>query len=121
MNQISSTTLKKDFSIDASYELALFIWKINNTITFKHNPLFCAEKTENCVTYPLKFEPCKNDGHSSILFAVKTCQQFHSNRIPVVKKTWGKYYNKVIYFSDENGAFYFLFSYKYLFKLYYIL
>lgn len=41
----------------------------------------------------------------SIYFAVKTCEKYHKERVPVVKKTWAQYASNVEFFSDEAGRY----------------
>lgn len=42
---------------------------------------------------------------SAIYFAVKTCQKYHHDRVPVVKNTWAKHAEYLHFFSDVQGAF----------------
>lgn len=39
----------------------------------------------------------------SLFFAVKTYHKFHVNRVKIVKRTWGKYAENLLFFSDKNG------------------
>ncbi|KTF75305.1 hypothetical protein cypCar_00014551 [Cyprinus carpio] len=57
------------------------------------------EPLKSDFTIDLKHEgqPVKSD---NIFVAVKTCKKFHSDRVPVVKKTWGKQASLLEYYSD---------------------
>ena len=44
----------------------------------------------------------------NIYFAVKTCAKFHTERIPVIKRTWAKYATNIGYFSDVVGTITFI-------------
>lgn len=39
----------------------------------------------------------------SIYFAVKTCDKFHADRVPVLQSTWGRDAVHIEYFSDKIG------------------
>lgn len=47
-----------DFSIDASYEFANYIFNKGNGTRLTHVPEFCGFFTTNCVTYPKGFHAC---------------------------------------------------------------
>ncbi|XP_060850332.1 beta-1,3-glucosyltransferase isoform X1 [Rhopalosiphum padi] len=94
-------TLGSDFSIDASYELALVINK-----KIQHLPLkFCLKLSPDCIVHPLsERSDCTHYGKvtkDSIYFAVKTCSKFHSDRVPVLQSTWGRDAVHIEYFSDK--------------------
>jgi UDP-glucose:O-linked fucose beta-1,3-glucosyltransferase len=38
------------------------------------------------------------------LFAVKTCQLFHNSRLQIVRETWGKVAENIIYVSDVENS-----------------
>ncbi|XP_063925749.1 beta-1,3-glucosyltransferase isoform X1 [Zophobas morio] len=96
-------TPHSDFEIDSSHELALFIWDKGKGEVLTNDNAFCIQQdNNNCASYPLTFQPCgalvEKD---SIYFAVKTCEKYHKERVPVVKKTWAQYASNVEFFSDE--------------------
>ncbi|XP_006620379.2 beta-1,3-glucosyltransferase [Apis dorsata] len=92
---------KDDFSIDASYEFASFVLRIDKGIRLTHVPQICVISSSECATYPRFFHPCDSSITSkNIYFAVKTCAKFHIERIPIIKKTWAKYAINIGYFSD---------------------
>ncbi|XP_026478271.1 LOW QUALITY PROTEIN: beta-1,3-glucosyltransferase-like [Ctenocephalides felis] len=99
--KLSRHPIQNDFSIDASHELSLFILDITKLIHVKE---FCSKKNEieNCATFPRPFETC---GHmvsqAALYFAVKH-REFHKERLPVVKSTWGDKAQNVIYFSEKQ-------------------
>lgn len=98
---INVETFGSDFSIDASYELALVINK-----KIEHLPLkFCLKLSPDCIVHPLsERSDCTHYGKvtkDSIYFAVKTCSKFHSNRVPVLQSTWGRDAVHIEYFSDK--------------------
>ncbi|XP_075220376.1 beta-1,3-glucosyltransferase isoform X2 [Lycorma delicatula] len=85
-----------DFSIDASHELALSVGEPLLNLA----DVFCLENREGCATYPTKISSCgKPVPNEEIYFAVKTCLKFHKDRIPVIKKTWGKQAKHIEFFS----------------------
>lgn len=47
-----------DFSIDASHELALFIWNNGNGVPFKKESLFCIKEKPSCASFVAPFVPC---------------------------------------------------------------
>lgn len=47
----------------------------------------------------------------NIYFAVKTCNKYHKERIPVIKKTWGKHAINIGYYSDKIGKLNLIISY----------
>lgn len=49
---------KDDFSIDASYEFASFVLKIDKGIRLTHVPQICVISSSECATYPRFFHPC---------------------------------------------------------------
>ncbi|XP_066157350.1 beta-1,3-glucosyltransferase [Euwallacea fornicatus] len=96
-----------DFHIDAAHELALFIYNDGRGPMIEHNDKFCesAEDRGHCATYPKKFTSCREvTSSSSIFFAIKTCQQFHVDRVEAVKQTWYQYAEKKAFFSDAEDV-----------------
>ncbi|XP_059177419.1 beta-1,3-glucosyltransferase-like [Physella acuta] len=100
---------KADFSIDPKHELSMFIWDNGVGTTLTNIKEFCsADKSSgsHCVTrQPQKFPECgvplkKQD----LVVAVKTCQQFHETRVPIVQATWGKQAGVIEYFSDVKDS-----------------
>ncbi|XP_026993331.1 beta-1,3-glucosyltransferase isoform X2 [Tachysurus fulvidraco] len=98
---------KSDFTIDLKHEIALYIWEEGRgpALTAVHE--FCSELygsmyTEHCATTVNSYLPsCVMLVKSEDLFvAVKTCQKFHQDRVPVVKKTWAKDAALLEYYSD---------------------
>ncbi|XP_052829112.1 beta-1,3-glucosyltransferase [Octopus bimaculoides] len=95
------SNMRTDFSIDLKHELAMYIWDDGNGVALTDVPEFCNRK-QDCVTYlPLKFPQCGAPISSNDLFvAVKTCQKFHKERIPIVKSTWLREAKHVELYSD---------------------
>ncbi|KAK9297277.1 hypothetical protein QLX08_008996 [Tetragonisca angustula] len=92
---------KDDFSIDASYEFASFVLKIDKGVRLTHVSEICIISSSDCATYPRFFHSCGSSVTTeNIYFAVKTCAKFHTERIPVIKRTWAKYATNIGYFSD---------------------
>ncbi|KAK9873348.1 hypothetical protein WA026_022153 [Henosepilachna vigintioctopunctata] len=90
-----------DFSIDGSFELALFIWNNGKGHALTHDSTFCTVYNEACASFPTSFKACNSSiARNSIYFAVKTCEKFHESRIPVVLDTWAKHTEKIYFFSD---------------------
>jgi len=101
--RIQNQKLKTDFSIDHAHEFALFVWNDGNGVELTHEDKFCLEEKDDCVAYPEIIEKCDNPiDKKSIYFAVKTCEKFHKDRVPVLKKTWAKHAKFITYFSDAE-------------------
>lgn len=58
VHRLPNTTLSSDFFIDASHELALFIWNKNNGVRLRAVPYLCARKRKNCAIYGIEFPSC---------------------------------------------------------------
>ncbi|XP_072047911.1 beta-1,3-glucosyltransferase-like [Amphiura filiformis] len=121
---------KADFAIDVKHELAYYIWNDGKGTSVTHIPEFCAgnvglnldfmeddiiaegistsvnEEPQKCVTaHPSKLPMCGEPvSQDDVLFAVKTCEKFHKDRVPIVKKTWGQYAANIIYVSDIEDS-----------------
>lgn len=94
-----------DFSIDASHELALYVWQEGNGPELTHVDSFCAKSGPHCAIKPKSFVPCGDVVPSkNIYFAVKTCSKFHNERLPVVRATWGKHTPCIGLFSEVEDA-----------------
>ncbi|XP_058268338.1 beta-1,3-glucosyltransferase isoform X3 [Hemibagrus wyckioides] len=98
---------KSDFTIDLKHEIALYIWEEGRgpALTAVHE--FCSElhgspNTEHCATTVNSYLPsCGTLVKREDLFvAVKTCQKFHQDRVPVVKETWAKDAALLEFYSD---------------------
>uniref|UniRef100_A0A8C8SPF5 Beta 3-glucosyltransferase n=1 Tax=Pelusios castaneus TaxID=367368 RepID=A0A8C8SPF5_9SAUR len=105
--KLKSEPLKSDFTIDLKHEIALYIWQKGNGQQLTPVPEFCTDdlnsyKAVRCATMfsnslPLCGNPVKKE---DIFVAVKTCQKFHRDRIPIVKQTWEGEAALVEYYSD---------------------
>ncbi|KAL3269192.1 hypothetical protein HHI36_008275 [Cryptolaemus montrouzieri] len=91
-----------NFSIDKSFELALFIWNNGNGTLLEHDPAFCVQDDERtCASFAKPFQTCELAVPiNSVHFAVKTCGKFHKDRVSVVLNTWARYAHKINFFSD---------------------
>ncbi|KAI4815013.1 hypothetical protein KUCAC02_005180, partial [Chaenocephalus aceratus] len=88
--------------------VALYIWDNGNGPHLTGVPELCTEpegspQTQHCATSlstapPLCGEPVNKE---DIFVAVKTCRKFHSERVPVIKKTWEKDAFFLEYYSDH--------------------
>uniref|UniRef100_A0A1B6JMB4 Fringe-like glycosyltransferase domain-containing protein n=1 Tax=Homalodisca liturata TaxID=320908 RepID=A0A1B6JMB4_9HEMI len=97
LGSTAATINKSDFSIDAMHELAVFV----RTALLSLPSTFCSENRSGCAAYPLPFLPCGAAvPNENIFFAVKTCLTHHSDRVPVVQKTWAKDASNIEFFSD---------------------
>ncbi|CAJ1063816.1 beta-1%2C3-glucosyltransferase [Xyrichtys novacula] len=98
--------LKSDFTIDLKHEIALFIWEEGKGPRLTAVPEFCTETRENCATTFTTYLPSCGDPvvKKNVFVAVKTCQKFHSERVPVVKATWEKDAAFIEYYSDVSDA-----------------
>ncbi|KOC58905.1 Beta-1,3-glucosyltransferase [Habropoda laboriosa] len=102
VKNINEDERSKDmFSIDASYEFASFVLKVDKGVRLTHVSEICIVSSSNCATYPRFFHPCGSSvSPENVYFAVKTCAKYHVERIPIIKKTWAKYATNIGYFSD---------------------
>lgn len=94
--------LKSDFTIDLKHEIALFIWEDGHGPKLTDVPEFCSEPKDYCVTTFTSYLPnCGPPVSKMDLFvAVKTCQKFHQERVPVVRATWEKDAALLEFYSD---------------------
>ncbi|XP_073349894.1 beta 3-glucosyltransferase a isoform X2 [Pagrus major] len=107
-NKVRDEPLKSDFTIDLKHEVALYIWDNGNGPHLTAVPELCTEPDDSpqslshCATSvsepPLCGEPVNKE---DIFVAVKTCRKFHSERVPVIKKTWEKDALFLEYYSDH--------------------
>ncbi|XP_034746813.1 beta-1,3-glucosyltransferase [Etheostoma cragini] len=97
---------KSDFTIDLKHEIALYIWEEGNGPKLTAVPEFCTEKRDNCATTFASYLPNCGDpvSKNNVFVAVKTCQKFHSERVPIVKATWEKDAGFLEYYSDVTDA-----------------
>ncbi|XP_063972602.1 beta-1,3-glucosyltransferase [Diachasmimorpha longicaudata] len=78
-----------DFVIDAPYEFSNYVFNRGKGSQLIHSSEFCIVPTEDCATYPKKNPSCGNTmSLENILFAVKTYDENHSKRVPILMKTW---------------------------------
>lgn len=113
----------RDFSIDPAFELAKVVrsvthLKAGKAVHLVDDPELCSHHhglgsvPASCATWR-QLPPCQvDDGQDgdvsgrveaqaeAVLFAVKTCQKFHRERLPVVQGTWGAAAPNVVYFSE---------------------
>ncbi|XP_019952583.1 beta-1,3-glucosyltransferase isoform X2 [Paralichthys olivaceus] len=98
--------LKSDFTIDLKHEIALYIWEEGRGPKLTSVPEFCTESRDDCATTFTTYLP--NCGESvsknDVFVAVKTCQKFHRERVPVVKATWERDAGFLEYYSDVADA-----------------
>uniref|UniRef100_A0A8D0CZB9 Beta 3-glucosyltransferase a n=1 Tax=Sander lucioperca TaxID=283035 RepID=A0A8D0CZB9_SANLU len=107
-DKVRNEPLKSDFTIDLKHEVALYIWDNGNGPHLTAVPELCTEpedspQTQHCAT-TLSTEPppCGEPVNKEDIFvAVKTCRKFHSERVPVIKKTWEKDAFSLEYYSDH--------------------
>nr|NP_608982.2 uncharacterized protein Dmel_CG9109, isoform A [Drosophila melanogaster]AAF52326.3 uncharacterized protein Dmel_CG9109, isoform A [Drosophila melanogaster] len=119
-------TVHSDFSIDASHELARFIFDnvspdphistpISGGILLKSASYICSTPTSvpnrklPCLLHAQPEEPltlgqrrngCEHTTGSHIYFAIKTCAKFHKERIPIIERTWAADARNRRYYSD---------------------
>ncbi len=114
-----STKAPKDFSIDSQYELAKTLKHLPDgkdilPVLLRSDTRFChqPEVMGKCAISPepatgfYAFEDEVRTQASKTLIAVKTCEQFHAERLPVVRDTWGSAAPNVKYFSDVEDPAY---------------
>ncbi|XP_066949265.1 beta-1,3-glucosyltransferase isoform X2 [Macrobrachium rosenbergii] len=92
---------KVDFTIDAQYEFARFIE--SDGVVLSHHDCFCLEDRPDCAVVFSPDQLCDAVfATDDIHFAVKTCSQFHRERLPVLKETWLKQASNYALYSDVN-------------------
>ncbi|KAK2706730.1 hypothetical protein QYM36_014685 [Artemia franciscana] len=99
---ISSDIPRSSFSIDVVYEFAAYLKK-QLGVKLKRDRRFCISDDTGCLTSVLthsKFKRSSKVRRDEIFVGVKTFSGFHSSRVPVVQKTWGKSAEKIVFFSD---------------------
>ena len=112
-----------DFSIDPAFDLARVFYYMHHSKNRRgskgnetrelhplvHDDRFCVEKkSEECASWPgkpvcdiAKLPPLSTE---RVFFAVKTCQKFHEERLPVIASTWAKAARHIAYFSEVEDA-----------------
>uniref|UniRef100_A0A667XG43 Beta 3-glucosyltransferase b n=2 Tax=Myripristis murdjan TaxID=586833 RepID=A0A667XG43_9TELE len=100
--RIQYERMKSDFTIDLKHEIAFYIWEGGNGPKLTAVPEFCTQQRDYCATTFTTYLPNCGDAvnKEDIFVAVKTCQKFHSERVPVVKATWDKDAAFLEYYSD---------------------
>uniref|UniRef100_A0A8C9VW90 Beta 3-glucosyltransferase a n=1 Tax=Scleropages formosus TaxID=113540 RepID=A0A8C9VW90_SCLFO len=106
--KVKDEPLKSDFTIDLKHEIALYIWDNGNGPSLTAVPELCTypekdPRSQHCATtldtyLPVCGMPVKNE---DIFVAVKTCKKFHTERVPVVKRTWERQAALLEYYSDH--------------------
>ncbi|XP_071767913.1 beta-1,3-glucosyltransferase [Centroberyx gerrardi] len=98
--------MKSDFTIDLKHEIALYIWEEGNGPKLTAVPEFCTQQRDDCATTFTTYLPNCGDpvNKEDVFVAVKTCQKFHSQRVPVVKATWEKDAAFLEYYSDVTDT-----------------
>ncbi|XP_022052751.2 beta-1,3-glucosyltransferase isoform X1 [Acanthochromis polyacanthus] len=104
--RLQHDNLKSDFTIDLKHEIALYIWEEGNGPKLTPVPEFCTEPRDDCTTTFTTYLPNCGDPvlKKDVFVAVKTCQKFHSERVPVVKATWERDAGLLEYYSDVSDA-----------------
>ncbi|CAD5232162.1 unnamed protein product [Bursaphelenchus xylophilus] len=109
--EVVGTHDKSDFTIDAKFEFAKFIYD-NIGTELEHSDKFCLEGSPSCiVTYAApkyaKDEPgCGNEiSKENVFYAVKTFNGYHKTRVLYVKRTWGKEAKYIEFFSDTEDFY----------------
>ncbi|XP_051766598.1 beta-1,3-glucosyltransferase isoform X2 [Ctenopharyngodon idella] len=103
---------KSDFTIDLQHEIALYIWEEGKGPALTAVKEFCSElhnsssKGDCATTVNTYVSSCGNPVLKEDIFvAVKTCQRFHGDRVPLVKQTWEKDAASLEYYSDITDPY----------------
>uniref|UniRef100_A0AAY4EIX9 Fringe-like glycosyltransferase domain-containing protein n=1 Tax=Denticeps clupeoides TaxID=299321 RepID=A0AAY4EIX9_9TELE len=109
--QVNDNPPKSDFTIDLKHEIALYIWGQGSGPALSPVPEFCVKPhstadMEKCATTITTHLPdCGDPVRTEDVFvAVKTCEKFHTERIPVVKQTWAQDAVYLEYYSDTADS-----------------
>nr|XP_057935008.1 beta 3-glucosyltransferase a [Doryrhamphus excisus] len=107
-DKVREEPLKSDFTIDLKHEVALYIWDNGNGPHLTAVPELCTEPEDSpradfcATTLSAQTPPCGEPVNKENVFvAVKTCKKFHSERVPVIKKTWERDAVYLEYYSDH--------------------
>ncbi|XP_067290318.1 beta-1,3-glucosyltransferase [Pseudorasbora parva] len=99
--------MRSDFISQLSHEFALYIWEEGMGRALTAVKEFCSERhnsssTGDCATIiNTHSDTCGTPVQKEDIFvAVKTCQRFHGDRVPLVKQTWEKDVASLEYYSD---------------------
>ncbi|XP_062602178.1 beta-1,3-glucosyltransferase-like [Saccostrea cucullata] len=98
-------SVRSDFTIDPKHELAVVLQNGDKGVNLTEVPELCTfDYNEKCASwYPVKFPDCGPEIPEDKLFVgVKTCEKFHTDRVPIVKETWGKDTKNIEYFSEKE-------------------
>ncbi|XP_063238783.1 beta-1,3-glucosyltransferase isoform X1 [Bacillus rossius redtenbacheri] len=99
----SESVRKMDFSIDPAHELALFVRDGGRGPSLTPSEALCLHDQPQCASYVSPPEPCGEPiPKKSMYFAVKTCKKFHTDRVPIVKRTWAKHAVHLGFFSEAD-------------------
>ncbi|XP_062551856.1 beta-1,3-glucosyltransferase [Armigeres subalbatus] len=110
-----------EFFIDAAHEFALLAWNRGTGNRLTSASYFCARRANGCAIYAKQLptmlpaeETCNHPPvagreraevtSTPILFAVKTCEKFHAQRVPVLLHTWARYVHHLRLYSDIFDA-----------------
>ena len=97
-----------DFSIDVKHEVAMYIYNDGKGQRLNEIPEFCISRNINasdCAATVIYEEPdCGKVPADDIFIAVKTCEKYHSERLPVILQTIGKYAKHIVYYSDKENS-----------------
>ena len=108
--------IPSDFSIDPQYEFAKALKMRNKDLNLRHDSRFCCASnginnggTKECAIFRENGDRNNQTSDEDLmilllakntLFAVKTCEKFHQERLPVIKDTWGQAALQIMYFSE---------------------
>ena len=103
--------IPSDFSIDPQYEFAKALKMRNSDLKITHDARLCIQKKDDCAIYIKDNKNLCNATDDTVLkiaaqtfFAIKTCSKFHDERLPIIKKTWAKSAQNIMYFSEVTDA-----------------
>lgn len=123
-SQRDGTKFPTTFSIDAPYELTKFIhrkaetWDPDdeppesletnqNGLRLIHDARFCLDEAQgSCATYTVPVTCSKDEERllatwKKTLFAVKTCEKYHEERLPIIQSTWADAALNLILVSEK--------------------
>ena len=104
VRRLLADQLQMDFSIDIKHEVAMFFYQDGKGTNLTHVPEFCinepleGSKCASTINYVVP--DCGITDADDILVSVKTCNKYHNDRIPIVKKTIGLHAKHIRYYSD---------------------
>ncbi|XP_050716183.1 beta-1,3-glucosyltransferase-like [Eriocheir sinensis] len=93
-----------EMNIDAPYEFAKFV--NSEGVNLTPDPAFCVKDEDHCAILYSPPSCGKAVDVSKIHYAIKSCEKYHSERLPVLHSTWLKHATNYAIYSDVEDSSY---------------